>query len=94
MKLFLKGLRRGVLSFVFMFILSLWKNSQGSTFEANTFLFNWLIIFFLCVASVIYEIRQWSFFKQISVHYITMLVTVFPTLLLSGHYPLNSFEDT
>lgn len=93
MKLFLKGLTRGTIPFIFMLTMSLWNYFQGSSTDARTFLFNGLIILFLGIASVIYEIRDWSFSKQITIHYITMLLTVLPILLLSGYYPLNSFSD-
>lgn len=93
MKLFLKGLTRGAIPFIFMLVMSIWNYFQGSATDARTFLFNGLIILFLGIASVIYEIRGWSFSKQIIIHYITMLLTVFPILLLSGYYPLNSFGD-
>lgn len=93
MKLFLKGLTRGAIPFIFMLAMSLWNYFQGSSTDARTFLFNGLIILFLGIASVIYEIRDWSFSKQITIHYITMLLTVLPILLLSGYYPLNSFSD-
>lgn len=93
MKLFLKGLTRGGIPFIFMLIMSLWNLFQGSTAEAKDILFNGLIILFFGIASVIYEIGSWSFFKQILVHYLTMLISVFPILLLSGFYPLNSSAD-
>ncbi len=93
MKLFLKGLTRGAIPFIFMLAMSIWNYFQGPSTDARTFLFNGLIILFLGIASVIYEIRDWSFSKQITIHYITMLLTVLPILLLSGYYPLNSFSD-
>ena len=91
MNLFLKGLIRGVILFVFLLIISLWTKFQGSVDTSNAFFFNGVIAFFLGLTSVIYQINQWSFKKQIIAHYIVMLITVFPTLLLSGFYPLNSF---
>lgn len=93
MKLFLKGLTRGTIPCSVMFTMSLWNYFQGSTTDARTFFFNGLIILFLGIASVIYEINRWNFSKQIIIHYITMLLTVFPILLLSGYYPLSSFGD-
>jgi hypothetical protein len=89
-----KGLVRGAIAFTFVSIISLLLNLfQGSSALTNNFFFNGLIAFFLGLASVIYEIRNWSFLQQILVHYLVMLVTVFPTLLLSGMYPLGSFRD-
>lgn len=52
-----------------------------------------MIVFFLGLTSVIYQIGHWRFSKKIIVHYGAMLMTVFPTLLLSGFYQLNSFMD-
>ncbi|MBC9825392.1 DUF3021 family protein [Carnobacterium inhibens] len=93
MKLFLKGFIRGAIPFIFMLVMSVWELIQGSSSDARTFLLNGLIIMLLGIASVIYEINRWNFSKQIIVHYITMLLTVFPILLLSGYYPLISFDD-
>ncbi|TYS89877.1 DUF3021 family protein [Rossellomorea aquimaris] len=94
MKLLKKGLIRGVIPFGFSIIISLlWNQLQGTSAISNTFFFYGLIAFFLGMASVIYEIEKWRFLKQIMVHYLAMLMTVFPTLLLSGFYPLDSFRD-
>ncbi|MGM0840193.1 MAG: DUF3021 family protein [Bacillota bacterium] len=94
MNLLIKGLIRGVILFSFLIILSLlWNQFHGSSAISNIFFFYGLIAFFLGLASVIYEIEQWRFLKQIMVHYLAMLMTVFPTLLLSGFYPLVSFRD-
>ena len=93
MELFLKGLIRGIIPFIFLLIISLWSKLQGSEVNSKIFFYYGLIAFFLGLASVIYQIRQWSFLKQILVHYMAMLITVFPTLLLSDFYPLNSFGD-
>lgn len=91
MELFLKGLKRGGIAFTILLILSLWARFQGASGLAN-FIYG-IIFFFLGLTSVIYEIRQWSFLKQILAHYLAMLVTVFPTLLLSGFYPVDSYRD-
>ena len=93
MKIFLTGLIRGVIPIIFLLIISLWSEFQGSEVNSKIFFYYGLIAFFLGFASVIYQIRQWSFLKQILVHYMAMLITVFPTLLLSDFYPLNSFGD-
>jgi hypothetical protein len=93
MSLFLKGLVRGGILFIFLLIISLWNRSQGLADTSNVFFFYGLIAFFLGLTSVIYQINRWSFLIQIFVHYLAMLITVFPTLLLSGFYPLHSFAD-
>ncbi|WP_226672197.1 DUF3021 family protein [Rossellomorea aquimaris] len=94
MNLLKKGLIRGVIPLLIVIIFSLlWNLFQGSSVVSNQLLFFGLISFFLGLASVIYEIEQWRFIKQIIVHYLVMLVTVFPTILMSGYYPLSSFKD-
>lgn len=91
MKLFLKGLIRGILPFAFMLAMYAWNNFQGRASEGKVLLFYGFMALFLGLASIIYEVKQWSFRKQIVVHYLTMLVTVFPLLLLSGYYQTDSF---
>ncbi|MCR8848059.1 DUF3021 domain-containing protein [Rossellomorea sp. SC111] len=89
-----KGLTRGVIPLLFFSILLLlWTQFKGESAISNTLLFYGVIAFFLGVASVIYEMERWRFIQQIIVHYLVMLVTVFPTLLLSGIYPIDSFRD-
>ncbi|MET3683179.1 DUF3021 family protein [Alkalibacillus sp. S2W] len=93
MKLLSKGLFRGLIPLVLLFIISLWNRLQGQVEESNVFFFYGVIAFFLGLSSVIYEIPQWTFSKQILAHYGVMLFTVFPTILLSGFYPLNSVTN-
>jgi hypothetical protein len=49
--------------------------------------------FFLGVTSVIYEVRAWSFPKQILIHWAIMHVTILPLVVLSGLVPVNSVQD-
>ncbi|WP_169836821.1 DUF3021 family protein [Shouchella oshimensis] len=93
MKLFLKGLLRGLVPLVILLMISMWNMLNGSTDLAKIFLFYSLVTFFVGALSVIYQIKKWSFLKQIIVHYAAMLITVFPVLLLYGSYPLNTFMD-
>ncbi|WP_456270934.1 DUF3021 family protein [Bacillus sp. AK031] len=93
MNLFSKGLVRGGIPLVVLLLFCLWNKVQGSAEASNVFFYYGLIAFFLGLTSVIYQIDHWSFSKQIIAHYLSMLITVFPTLLLSGFYPLNSFSD-
>lgn len=73
--------------------LALWQNLDGDDSAARSLLFYGVIAFFLGLTSVIYQIHDWRFSKQILAHYGAMHVTVLPTALLSGFYPLNSFQD-
>ncbi|MCA1065733.1 DUF3021 family protein [Rossellomorea sp. AcN35-11] len=90
MNLLIKGLMRGIILLAFFLFMSLWKTSPD---HSSIFYHYGLMAFFLGCASVVYEIKQWSFSKQIIVHYLVMLITVFPTLLLSGFHPLHTFGD-
>ncbi|KMY46245.1 hypothetical protein AC622_20330 [Bacillus sp. FJAT-27916] len=93
MQLLLNGLYRGSIPLGILLIISLSYKLQGQSDDSSAYFFYGLIAFFLGLASVIYQIKQWSFLKQIFAHYMAMLITVFPTLLLSGFYPLDSFKD-
>ncbi|WP_083443573.1 DUF3021 family protein [Ornithinibacillus contaminans] len=44
---------------------------------SSIFFFYGLIAFFLGLTSVIYQIEQWSFLKQIIAHYLVMLKILF-----------------
>ena len=76
-----------------LLIISLSYKLQGQSDDSSAYFFYGLIAFFLGLASIIYQIEQWSFLKQIFARYMAMLITVFPTLLLSGFYPLDSLKD-
>ena len=52
-----------------------------------------IIIASVAAASVIYEIENWSLFKQSVIHFLIMLVTVLPCLYISGWYKLNNVLD-
>ncbi|TCI49003.1 DUF3021 domain-containing protein [Exiguobacterium sp. SH3S2] len=91
--LFKTGLIRGSVLLAGFLTLVLWQNLNGNDGAARSFLFYVVIAFFLGLTSVIYQIHDWSFSKQILTHYGAMHVTVLPTALLSGFYPLNSFQD-
>ncbi len=91
MQLFKIGLIRGVALFLVLQIFSVGANGLVGHWHSS--LINGLILFFFGTASVIYQIKKWSFLKQVIVHYIAMLLTIFPTILLSGSYPLNSVSD-
>ncbi|MEN2468202.1 DUF3021 family protein [Ornithinibacillus sp. JPR2-1] len=91
MQLLKSGLIRGVILFAILLVYSLIYEGMEETF--NLYIYNAIIAFLLGLTSVIYQIEQWQYWKQILAHYLSMLITVFPILLMSGHYPVNSFSD-
>ena len=52
-----------------------------------------VIVSIVAAASVIYDIEKWSLLKQSAMHFIVMILTIFPCLLISGWYELSSFAD-
>jgi Protein of unknown function (DUF3021) len=92
-ELFLRGLSRGAILFGVLLLISLWYKVQGQSDDSSAYFLYSIVFFFFGLASVIYQIEQWSFSKQIVAHYLAMLITVFPTMLLSGFYPVDSFKD-
>src|SRR5699024_937060 len=93
MQSFLNGCIRGTVHGIILSSISIWNKLHGCVGRSRIFLFYSLIAFVLGLTSVIYQIKQWNFLKQIVAHYIAMLITVFPTLLLWGAYPLDSLGD-
>ncbi|WP_262362493.1 DUF3021 domain-containing protein [Oceanobacillus jeddahense] len=66
---------------------------QGKNSDAKSTLIAGFIVFFVAAASVIYNIKPWSFTKQSIVHFGVMLVTVYPILLFSGWFAVGSIGD-
>ena len=85
---------RGVIPFVIMSALALIMTYQkiDPSQIKGTFL-SGIIISIVAAASVIYDIEKWSLLKQSALHFIVMIFTIFPCLLISGWYELNSFTD-
>ncbi|EAF6118245.1 DUF3021 family protein [Listeria monocytogenes] len=52
-----------------------------------------IIITAVAAASVIYSIQSWSLFKQSIVHFLIMIVTVLPCLLVSDWFPKKNATD-
>lgn len=84
-----KSIIRGIIPFLIMTTLSIVMKYQG----IDAFQVVGLIITFLAATSVIYEYEKWSIRKQAIVHFLIMLGTVFPCLLISGWYELNNTLD-
>lgn len=85
---------RGAIPLVIMTAISISLHFQSTDpAQAKSTFISGLIISFVAAASVIYEIRQWTFLKQSMIHFLIMLVTVFPCLLLSGWFKLRTLID-
>ena len=85
---------RGILPLIIMTIISIIMKYQGiDPFQVRGTFIVGIIIASVAAASVIYEIENWSLFKQSVIHFLIMLVTVLPLLYISGWYKLNSVLD-
>lgn len=91
--LVVKGLLRGGIPFIVMGGIALLLYFQGKYSDAKSTFLTGLIIFFVSAASVIYNIDKWSLTKQSGFHFILMLITIYPLLLVSGWYTVTSVFD-
>lgn len=89
-----KSIVRGIIPLVIMTILSIIMHVQGIEEQQvrSTFIVG-IIVTSVAAASVIYDNKQWSLTKQSAIHFIIMLLTVFPCLLLSEWFQLNNIID-
>jgi len=88
-----KALIRGGIPFIIMGGIALLLYFQGKYSDAKGTFVASLIAFFVGAATVIYNIDDWSIAKQSSIHFLIMLGTVYPILLLSGWFTLSSPMD-
>ena len=85
---------RGIIPLIIMTIISIIMKYQGiDPFQVRGTFIVGIIIASVAAASVIYEIENWSLFKQSVINFLIMLVTVLPLLYISGWYKLNSVLD-
>lgn len=88
-----QGVLRGVISFSVFFLISLLLKHQGRAAEAQSTLVFSFIALFIGVTSLIYELDHLTLRKRIGIHFLAMLATVYPTLLLSGWFPVRHVGD-
>ena len=92
--LILQALKRGLIPLLVMTVLSIIMVLQ-SVDENNIkgTIITGIIMSIIAAVSVIYEIKTWSLKKQSIIHFLVMLFTVYPLLLVSGWYKLSSPLD-
>ncbi|WP_455331485.1 DUF3021 family protein [Exiguobacterium profundum] len=93
MQLLKKGILRSLIWSLPFAILALYQGWSGNTDAVHAMLVYVGVAFFLGLTSVIYEIRQWSFKKQIFIHWSVMHVTILPLLWFGRSTPITSFQD-
>lgn len=94
MSIIKKAFLRGILPLLIMTGIAAVMHHQGMDFfQVKSTFITGLIMTAVASASVIYEISHWSLKKQSLLHFLLMLITVLPCLLLSGWFPLSSAGD-
>ncbi|MFL2076323.1 DUF3021 family protein [Marinilactibacillus psychrotolerans] len=94
MELVKNALIRGIIPLFIMTGIAVIMNVQNlDKFQVKSTFITGLIITAVAAASVCYDIEEWTLIKQSVVHFIIMLFTVFPCLLLSGWFAINGVED-
>ncbi|NJJ07674.1 DUF3021 domain-containing protein [Streptococcus anginosus] len=89
-----KAIIRGIIPLIIMTTISIiMKHQAQDAFKVKSTFLVGIIVTSVAAASVIYEIENWSLFRQSVVHFVTMLVTIFPCLLVSGWFKLNNISD-
>ncbi|WP_233004490.1 DUF3021 family protein [Exiguobacterium aurantiacum] len=93
MSLLKTGLVRGVKWFMLFGLLATYQWWNENVEGVHNMLVYGGMAFFLGLTSVIYEVRRWSFPKQILIHWITMHVTILPLVIFSGFLLVTSLQD-
>lgn len=93
MELWKQGLIRGTKMGLLFGLLAIFHQWNGQSEAIHSDALYGGVAFFLGLTSVIYQMEEWTLRKQALVHYGVMHVTVLPVLLISGAYPLETFQD-
>ncbi|WP_214781715.1 DUF3021 family protein [Exiguobacterium sp. S3] len=94
MQLLKKGILRSLIWSLPFAILALYQGWSGNTEAVHKMFIYAGVAFFLGLTSVIYEVKQWSFKKQIFIHWSVMHVTILPLLWFGRSTPITSLQDT
>ena len=85
---------RGAIPFVIMSTLSgIMKLQHIDDYSVKSTFITGLIITAVAATSVIYDIKSWTLARQSIVHFLIMLVTVYPCLVFSGWFSTKSILD-
>lgn len=87
------ALLRGGIPFIIMGGIALLLYFQEDYSDAEGTFIAGLIAFFVGAATVIYNIDRWSLTRRSVIHFLIMLITVYPILLLSGWFTISSVLD-
>lgn len=90
----LSAIIRGSIPFIIMSLLSgIMKFLRLDDFQIKSTFITGLIVTSVVAASVIYEVESWSLIKQSIIHFLIMLITVYPCLVFSNWFPNKTALD-
>ena len=69
------------------------KFQRLDDFQIKSTFITGLIVISVVAASVIYEVESWSLIKQSNIHFLIMLITVYPCLVFSNWFPNKTALD-
>lgn len=84
---------RALIPLVIMGGIAVMLYYQGDFENAKSTFIVGLIISIVASASLIYDQDHWSIFKRSILHFIVMLVLIFPLLLVSGWFEVNTWNQ-
>lgn len=85
---------RGAIPFIIMSTLSgIMKLQHIDDYSVNSTFITGLIITAVAATSVIYDVTSWTLARQSIVHFLIMLITVYPCLVFSGWFSTKSILD-
>ena len=94
MNYILSAIIRGSIPFIIMSLLSgIMKFQRLDDFQIKSTFITGLIVTSVVAASVIYEVESWSLIKQSIIHFLIMLITVYPCLVFSNWFPNKTVLD-
>lgn len=88
-----QALIRGSIPFAIMSFIAFVLYLQRQMEDARGTFFTAMIVGVIGATSVIYDLDHWSLFKRSMVHFLSMLLTVYPILLISGWFRLETVRD-
>ncbi|WP_026366247.1 DUF3021 family protein [Salinicoccus albus] len=91
--LWIQALIRGLIPLAIMGTLSVFLYFDDQIYTAGGTFITGMIITVVCAATVIYDVDRWGLRKQTLVHFLIMLVTVYPLLIISGWFSTSSVTD-
>lgn len=94
MNYILSAIIRGIIPFIIMSLLSgIMKFQRLDDYQVKSTFITGLIVTAVVAASVIYEVEIWSLIKQSIIHFLSMLITVYPCLVFSNWFPNKAALD-